>query len=53
MEQDAEVTERRAQELYAAAREDFEVQLPWADLPDVQRNYWREIAKGNAGASMG
>jgi hypothetical protein len=26
---------------------------PWAELSDDERNYFREIAKGNAGASLG
>lgn len=26
---------------------------PWAELSEDERNYFREIAKGNAGASLG
>jgi hypothetical protein len=27
--------------------------IPWPDLPEFMKNYWRELARGNAGAALG
>jgi hypothetical protein len=45
--------EAKARAEYEAAREPGEAQIPWGDLPEFRRAYWREIAQGNAGASLG
>jgi hypothetical protein len=43
----------KARELYEAAKDDFDVFVGWENLPEIQKAYWRELAKGNAGASLG
>lgn len=45
--------ERAARDLYDAAEDDFENPPAWDDLPEVQKGFWRELAKGNAGAAIG
>lgn len=45
--------EAKAKAEYEAAREPGTVQIPWEDLPEFRRDYWRELVKGNAGASEG
>lgn len=52
-ELDAQEVEAKARAEYHAAREPGMVQVPWDDLPEFRRAYWREIVKGNAGASEG
>jgi hypothetical protein len=44
--------EAKARAEYEAAREPGEAQIPWLDLPEFRRQFWREIAQGNAGASL-
>lgn len=45
--------EKKAEAEYVAAREPGRGQIPWADLPEFRKAYWRELVKGNAGAALG
>lgn len=45
--------EAKARAEYQAAPEPGQPQLPWEDLPEYRRAFWREIVRGNAGAAEG
>ena len=44
--------ERQARAEYEASAESG-LPLPWEELPEYRRAFWREVVQGNAGASEG
>lgn len=45
--------EKMARAEYEAARQPDKAQIPWNDLPQVRRDYWRELVRHSPGAAAG